>query len=81
MDCQGNFLPTVIEAPTVLAIKDERHHMVSHTIVDYDQVDEILSKIKKLCERNHWHHEITVLPSEKYFMSELTMKDVVKDVK
>lgn len=65
-----------IKAPTVLSVKDDKHHVISHTIVDYERVEEILLKIKDLEERNNWHHEITILPSEKYFLADLTIKDL-----
>jgi hypothetical protein len=73
MDC-SEARHEVIKAPTILAVKDEKHHMISHTIVDYDRIEEIMSKIKELEERNGWHHEITVLPSERFFLSDLAQK-------
>lgn len=81
MDCSGNFnknRPEVIKAPTLLTVKDEKHHIISRTLVDYEQVETILKKIKDLEARNQWFHEINVLPSERAFLSDLTMKDLVK---
>jgi hypothetical protein len=80
MDCgtgRGYRLPVeVLMAPTVLSVKDEKHHVVCHTIVDYNRLEDILDGIKDLLERNHWHHEVTVLPSEGYFLNYLASKDI-----
>lgn len=65
-----------IKTPAIFYVKDDKHHVISHTIVDYERIEEILGNIKDILERNHWHHEITVAPSERYFLSDLTLKDL-----
>jgi hypothetical protein len=73
MDCQGGF--NYVRTPAILSVKDEKHHIISHTVVDYERIEQILSNIKELLERNNWRWEITVPPSENYFKSELRIKD------
>ena len=65
-----------IKTPAILYVKDNKHHVISHTIIDYERIEEVLKDIKDIVERNGWHHEITVAPSEKYFLSDLVIKDL-----
>lgn len=76
MDCSGNFKKSsIIHTPAILYVKDEKHHVICHTIIDYEKIDEMVASIKDILERNHWRHEISVLPSEEYFTNTLVIKD------
>lgn len=65
-----------IKTPTILSVKDDKHHIISHTVIDHERIEEVLGRIRDILSRNNWHHEITVAPSERYFLFDLTIKDL-----
>lgn len=49
-----------ITTPTILTVYNSRGKVVSSTVIDYCQTDQVHDAIKELCQKNQWYYQLTV---------------------
>ena len=49
-----------ITTPTILTVYNSHGKVISSTVIDYGQTDQVHSHIGALCEGNQWYYSITV---------------------
>lgn len=61
--------------PVIISVFDEKLHNLGTTVIDYDQLDSTILKIKEMCQANKWSYTSYVPPVLDLFINSLIAKD------
>jgi hypothetical protein len=60
-----------ITTPTILTVYNSKANVISSTVIDYGQTDQVHKIIGPLCEANQWHYSLNVPPVWNLFIDNL----------
>ena len=60
-----------ISTPTILTVYNSRGIVISSTVIDYGQTNQVHKAIGALCEANQWHYSLNVPPAWNLFIDSL----------
>ena len=56
-----------MQVPTIITVYDSKLHKIAETVVEYDEYEDLVLKIKPTCEKNLWFIKAEVPATEKVF--------------
>jgi hypothetical protein len=58
-------------SPVILSVFDAKMHIISRTLVEYEEVELAVDSIRILCEKNQWTYKSEVPPTFGVFLTTL----------